>query len=415
MNKSKLIQSLQKINVIQYGSFTLKSGLISPYYFDLRKLYSHPQLLSDIVRQIGMLVMDANSSIDLVCGVPLAGIPLATTFSILFNKPMILLRKDRKDHGTKNLIEGIYKAGDRVLLIEDVTTTGSSILEARLALEAEDLIVQTIATVIDRRASAGGLVIKSLLTGNDILDASIGIPQKMWDRKFGNNFAKRLWDIMLAKNTNLCYSMDVADLDFVEEIADYICLLKVHLDIYHSSSHRDLQNLEAISTRKNFLILDDRKYADIGSIVAHQVSSNHIFGIKSCTAHSIFGQSTLDGLRSVEGCFLIAQSSAQNNFITPDYTTRTHQLAESNQKLVSGFITQSRIGGEAFLYLTPGVHLTETADDLGQGYRSVEDAVKRDGCDVIIVGRGIYKAQDRAVAAKQYRDLGWKYLIQRNS
>jgi uridine monophosphate synthetase len=395
----KLVQTLQKIGVIQHGNFTLKSGATSSYYFDLRKIYSYPEVLVKIIDQLNELT--DNQQFDLVCGVPLAGIPLATTYSVRYNVPMIVLRNERKDHGTQNLIEGNYKKGDCVLLLEDVVTTGGSINETCNQLIAEGLEVKMVAVIIDR-SDTGISGLKSLLTLNDIMK----LPQKMVSRKLNNSFSNELWEIMMTKRTNLCYSMDSYNIDFLSEIGDYICLLKLHLDIIGTV---DYERLFKLAADKNFLILDDRKYADIGHIVQQQFNK---VGIRSCTVHSIFGQSTLDGLKPHDaGCFLIAESSAKNNFISPEYTIHTYQLGQTNPELVAGFITQSRLGDDSFLYLTPGVNLTTTGDTMGQGYRSIETAVCNDGCDIIIVGRGIKTISD----AKEYRDQGWKHLVNSNT
>jgi len=435
--KQELIYQLQKINAVQYGHFTLKSGVKSNYYFDLRKIYSFPDILFEITRHI--IEITENKKFDLVCGVPLAGIPFATAYSLQTGTPMIVLRPQRKNHGNQQLIEGNYKHGDRVLLIEDVITTGGSILDTTAQLLAAGLVIKTVAVIVDRRgpedkAKMDGMDIRCVLQMADFFNGLCGgVPQKMFQRQFHNTFSRDLWDLILMKQTNLCFSMDVYDLPFLKEIGDQICLLKMHLDINDTVNYQPLFEL---AEEKKFFILDDRKYADIGHIVNLQFAKNWLYCIRSCTVHSIFGQSTLDGLRphlgnKLDSCFLIAQSSATDSFITPEYTSRTYQLGLKNADMVGGFITQKRLtsnssggdddddngddnGGDSFLYLTPGVQNGgNESDQMGQGYRSVEDAIIKDRCDIIIVGRGIYQSNNKITCAKGYRELGWKYLVQR--
>ena len=250
----------------------------------------------------------------------------------------------------------------------------------------------------------------------------------MKDRSFNSTFATQLWNIMQTKKTNLCLSLDSMNniVPTLESVGDYICLLKLHCDISDSISSDDISSNEntlpyiihRISRDKNFLILDDRKYADIGHIASRQLSYCPLINVDSCTVHSIFGQSTISGLKrhptkKPDACFLIAQSSAKDNLIDTTYTQRTYKLDQDNAQFVAGFITQKSLGDDSFLYLTPGVSSVSTNDGCGQQYRGVTDAVIRDKCDIIIVGRGIYEANDIVSTAKEYQKLGWDALMKR--
>ncbi len=165
------IEELYDLGVFKFGVFTLKSGSVSPFYLDLRLTVSSPKLLvkiADAIQdaiQIGAISskfpFDAKrgetntqvnqvSSFDLVCGVPYTGIPFATAFSIRQGIPMVLKRKEKKQHGTGKMCEGIFREGQKCLVIEDVITSGQSILETIAALESERLIVQDIVVLVDR-------------------------------------------------------------------------------------------------------------------------------------------------------------------------------------------------------------------------------------------------------------------------
>ena len=99
--------------------------------------------------------------------------------------------------------------------------------------------------------------------------------------------------------------------------------------------------------------------------------------------------------------------------IDTTYTQRTYKLGQANAQFVAGFITQTSLGDDSFLYLTPGVSSVSTNHGCGQQYRGVTDAVIRDKCDIIIVGRGIYEANDIVSTAKEYQKLGWDALMKR--
>lgn len=173
MKLDQLILELYAIQAVKFGSFTLKSGAQSPIYLDLRVIISKPKLLKAISDLIWEKVK--NLSFDLICGVPYTALPIATCLSLDHNIPMILKRKESKEHGTKKILEGIYEKGHTCLIIEDVITTGGSILETMESLSAEGIQVKDVALVIDRqqggkqRLEQKGLHVYSLLTMADVL------------------------------------------------------------------------------------------------------------------------------------------------------------------------------------------------------------------------------------------------------
>ena len=117
--------------------FKLKSGEISNTYIDLRNVISYPEIHREICCEISENI---NKDIDLICGTPYGAVSYTSYISILNNIPMIFLRKEIKSHGTQKLIEGIYSNNNKVLLIEDVTTTGNSVIETAKILEKDSSI-----------------------------------------------------------------------------------------------------------------------------------------------------------------------------------------------------------------------------------------------------------------------------------
>ena len=148
MTKKEFVAELYKIGAVQFGDFTLRSGIKSPYYIDLRKIISFPYLLKAATQLFWQEIKD--HSFDYITGVPYAALPFATALSVIHNIPMIMPRKEIKTHGTCLSIEGVYQPGKTCLLIEDLFTSGGSSLETVAILEDAGLIVTDIAIILDR-------------------------------------------------------------------------------------------------------------------------------------------------------------------------------------------------------------------------------------------------------------------------
>lgn len=138
-----LIVKLHEIDAFKFGNFKMKVGINSPVYFDLRVIVSHP----DVMEQLSELLIDFCKQKQLeyeqICGVPYTALPIATIISVRGNTPMLIRRKEAKAYGTKKLIEGKFKSGEVCLIIEDVVTSGSSILETVKDLRSEGIFSST--------------------------------------------------------------------------------------------------------------------------------------------------------------------------------------------------------------------------------------------------------------------------------
>ncbi|GJQ53162.1 MAG: hypothetical protein HKUEN02_20090 [Anaerolineaceae bacterium] len=147
-----LADGLLEAGCIKFGEFTLKSGLASPIYIDLRRIITHPKLLADIAQAYLPLLSTLHFS--RIAGLPYAAIPIATAISLAGNYPMIYPRKEAKSYGTKAEIEGEYHAGETVVVIDDLATTGGSKFEAIEKLTDAGLVVKDVVVLIDRQSGA---------------------------------------------------------------------------------------------------------------------------------------------------------------------------------------------------------------------------------------------------------------------
>ena len=171
---SALADGLLDAGCIKFGEFTLKSGLKSPIYIDLRYIISFPKLLE----QIGAVYLPLLSTLHFsrIAGLPYAAIPIATAISLAGNYPMIYPRKEAKTYGTKAEIEGEYHAGETVVVIDDLATTGGSKFEAIEKLTGVGLVVKDVVVLVDRQSGAkesleqAGYNLHAVLTITQLLD-----------------------------------------------------------------------------------------------------------------------------------------------------------------------------------------------------------------------------------------------------
>jgi len=148
MNKNELALALHDIGAVKFGEFTLKTGIKSPIYIDLRLLVSHPKLLKAVARMYAARLK--RLEFDRIAGVPYGALSIATIASVLLNKPLVYARKEVKEHGTMRQIEGEFRAGEKTVVVEDLVTSGSSVLESTEVFRAAGLTVTDAVVLLDR-------------------------------------------------------------------------------------------------------------------------------------------------------------------------------------------------------------------------------------------------------------------------
>jgi orotate phosphoribosyltransferase len=169
--KVEICKILNKINAVQFGAFKLSSGRMSPYYIDLRIVPSFPDAFKKICNFYADFIKKevGEKNFERVAGIPVGGLPFASVISYNLEKPFLYIRRGVRRHGRQRRIEGILAPGDRVLLVDDLVTTGLSLQRGAKSITAEGGVVTDAVALLDReeggkgRLEKGGIKLRSLL------------------------------------------------------------------------------------------------------------------------------------------------------------------------------------------------------------------------------------------------------------
>jgi len=147
---------LYKNGIIQFGNFTLTSGKNSSYYIDLRLVPSYPHQFRKMIKNLQNLIIEKTGldNFDSLASVPTGGLVVASALAIEVVKPLIYVRNKPKEHGTTKSIEGKTSAGMKVVMVDDVATTGTSVLNGIKQLKESGLLISDVYVIINRLEGA---------------------------------------------------------------------------------------------------------------------------------------------------------------------------------------------------------------------------------------------------------------------
>ena len=171
---SVILADLLSVKALQFGDFTLASGKRSSYYVDIKRAVTQPRVLSSIAKAMHRYT----PKVDRIAGVELGAVPIATALGLESGKPILMVRKQRMEHGLSKDFEGELNAGDRVLFVEDVVTTGGTLRSAIERLQIHGAVIEDCVCVVDREEGGRMLLaeisvqLHALLSAKDLLDAA---------------------------------------------------------------------------------------------------------------------------------------------------------------------------------------------------------------------------------------------------
>jgi orotidine 5'-phosphate decarboxylase subfamily 1 len=222
------------------------------------------------------------------------------------------------------------------------------------------------------------------------------------------------------KKTNLALAADLTTqqdvLQLAQVLGPHLCVFKTHVDILSDFTPDFGAELRKIGAKHNFLIFEDRKFADIGNTVTLQYAGG-LYKIADwadlVNAHIVPGPGIIDGLKTVgqpkeQGLLLLAEMSSAGTLAKGAYSRKAVELAEQYPDYVMGFISLRKLSpNPAFIHMTPGVKLHPGQDALGQRYRTIDQVIAKNQSDIVIVGRDITHAENPLGQALLYRERAW--------
>jgi uridine monophosphate synthetase len=421
--QARTLTKLFNLGCFKEGNFTLKSGEESSFYLDFRMLVSYPKLLVEVCDLIYHKMVNTPGKI---CGLPYAGMPYSQTISVCYNRPIVMLRKEQKKHGTGKMIEGEYSHGEDLIIIDDILTKGTSILESLEHLKGFN--IKKIIVLVDREQGGSqklkdmGYIVESVFTLSNFMGMNSLVNCKLYPSI--NPMVKEVKKTIMKKKSNICISMDLTTTEEIIvnllKLKDHIMMIKLHCDIIENFNEVFVKKLVEICEENNIFIFEDRKFSDIGATFKKQFTGG-IYKIKSwCNItnfHSLVGEGILEQFGKLrnknQGGLLIAQMSNQGNLLDDVYMKKTVEMAKKYRDDIIGFICQKKIGSCQMLHIVPGISLEAKDDGADQRYTSPYMAMVR-GADILIVGRAIMDKSDIIGECEKYRKIGWDCYEKKN-
>ena len=171
---SELAKMLIDLGAVKFGDFTLASGRKSKYYVDIKRASTDVRFLKLLAKEMARHADGA----DRIAGIELGAIPILVALAVETGKPFVMVRKERKDHGTSKMLEGELKAGENVYFVEDVTTTAGTLMKGIEVVRQAGGKVARVLVIVDREEGARenllamGVELVPMVRVSELLDKS---------------------------------------------------------------------------------------------------------------------------------------------------------------------------------------------------------------------------------------------------
>nr|MDO8076815.1 orotate phosphoribosyltransferase [Candidatus Freyarchaeota archaeon] len=167
---------IKQADALKFGEFTLTSGKKSPFYIDMRLFISYPDIFDKLCEIYAKIISEEISEVDKIAGVPTSGLPIATLVSHKLRLPLMYVRKEPKAHGKARMIEGVLNPNDNVVLVDDLVTSGKSLINAARAIMESGGIVKHAVALLDREQGGRenlekeGIVLHTIISISQLLE-----------------------------------------------------------------------------------------------------------------------------------------------------------------------------------------------------------------------------------------------------
>jgi uridine monophosphate synthetase len=375
MTKKEFIIGLYEIGAVKFGEFTLKSGIKSPFYLDLRNIISDNELTNGIARMLSEKAKKIQ--FDYITGIPYTALPVATLMAQKLNKPLIYSRKEEKSYGTKNAIIGTFEKGKKCLVIDDLITSGESIMEIAEKYQKEGIITEDFMVIIDRSKNGksylndNGYKLHSLIKLEEIIEVlyqnKLITPAKMeainqfmkkpekQEKQAGeitlNDKSKAIVKQIKDKKTNqiihLTAHTQKAFFDKMKIHSPEAFMIAFDPQMIRDFDHTFIQRLIAESENQKVLLMADMQYTDSRNI------EDGIFQISKwadfVSAHILEGEEIIENIQKYFpdlGIFLFAKWNRKGNLMNDNYMRKTFEIGARYPDTVSGYFCEAATGNE---------------------------------------------------------------------
>jgi len=435
--QKKIIDQLYKENMIQFGHFVLKSGVISPFYIDLRQIPSYPDLFKEVIGAFKNTL--GKMQYKHIVGIPYAAIPFSTALGVSLNKPSAYTRKEQKGYAIDRLIEGNAKRGDKAIVVDDLITTAKSKIEIIDTLSQEGIVVKDVVVLVDRQQGgkeqlkSKGVNLHSVFDVKDIFSHLLNtkkISKSIYAESINFVDKHNVW-VSASKKNNSLFELDrsiIVACD-VTDIKTLRSLVKQTCDVRGIGGYKIGFTL-GLSYGLPEVVKNIREFTDLPIIYDHQKAANDIpkmggqfaqvcknAGINSVILFPFTGpvseadwieacfeaglhvmvgaHMTHDGFLETDGGSIEKDAPERIFTLASDMGVRDFVVPGNQPEMVLKYklLLEELLGVGQFRLFAPGF--------VGQGGSVSETAKVAGRYWSAIVGSGIYQAPNFAKAAKE--------------